>query len=124
MSDGEEKKVESESPPSSTGENHQTEERRLYPRRQRTLHVHLAHVATPETKFSGWVVDHSAGGLRINVDQPLEVGTHLLVRSTVADKSTPWVEVRVQSVRPRDATWDLGCEFVRSPTWAALMQFG
>ena len=44
--------------------------------------------------------------------------------NSFASATTPWVEVRVQSVQEQEECRYLGCAFVRSPTWEVLMQFG
>ena len=41
-----------------------------------------------------------------------------------APPEVPWVDVQVKSVRIKENTWELGCQFTRSLTWDVLMQFG
>lgn len=99
-------------------------DRRSYPRRKRLLRVQVIDVLKNSEAFSGWVVDRSVGGMCISVDHEIEPGTPLKVRPTNVPASAPWVELRVQSIRPQDGTWDLGCAFLRTPTWEVLLQFG
>ena len=64
------------------------------------------------------------GGLGLSVDEPIEEGTFLRVRRAAAPTDVPWVDVQVKSVRIKESTWELGCQFTRSLTWDVLMQFG
>jgi hypothetical protein len=72
----------------------------------------------------GWVVDRSAGGLRLLVDESVPAGTVLHVRPNKAAPSFPWVQVRVKSCYPERKSWNLGCQFVRKLSWEQLQQFG
>lgn len=99
-------------------------DRRSFPRRKKLLRVHVIDVIKNSEAFSGWVVDRSVGGMCISVDHEIEPGTHLKVRPANVPAPAPWVDLRVQSIRPQDGTWDLGCEFLRTPTWEVLLQFG
>jgi hypothetical protein len=56
-----------------------------------------------------WVVDRSYGGLCLRVGQPF------------AENSV----VRVRSCHPDNpAEWSLHCQFLRTPNWGVLHQFG
>lgn len=99
-------------------------DRRIHPRRKKLLRVQLVNPFSNAEPFSGWVVDRSLGGMCLSVDHEVEPGTHLRARPTNVPPSFPWVELRVQSVRPKDKVWELGCEFERTPTWEVLLQFG
>lgn len=98
-------------------------DRRIHPRRRKLLRVQVTDVLN-NAAFPGWVVDRSLGGMCISVDHEIEAGTVLKVRPNSAPPSSPWVELRVQGVRPKDGGFDLGCEFLRTPTWEVLLQFG
>ena len=69
-------------------------------------------------------MDRSMGGLGLSVDEPIEEGTVLRVRRAASPTEVPWVDVQVKSVRIKESTWELGCQFTRSLTWDVLMQFG
>ena len=97
-------------------------DRRSAPRRKRLLRVQLVDEIAGRQAFPGWVVDRSVGGMCIEVDHELEIGATLRVRRFEGEH--PWVDVRVQSQRLIESSWHLGCQFVRSPSWEALMQFG
>jgi hypothetical protein len=74
--------------------------------------------------FPAWVMDRSIGGLGLSIDQPVEPGTILRVRRPTAPADIPWVEIQVKSVRIKETTWEIGCQFTRSLTFDVLMQFG
>lgn len=97
-------------------------DRRLSPRRRKLVRVALRNESTDET-IAGWVLDRSLGGLCISVQQPIEVGAHVAARRQAAPESTPWVELRVLNVREQESTWELGCEYLRTPAWEVLLQF-
>lgn len=99
------------------------QDRRQSPRRKKLLRVILAD-ATATESISAWIVDRSLGGMCLEVDRPIEEGTVVRVRRPTAPVGVPWVDLRVQSVRAEETVWHLGCEFVRTPTWEVLMQFG
>jgi PilZ domain len=99
------------------------QDRRFSPRRKKLLRVQLQDALGGSTPFPGWVVDRSLGGMCLEVDRELETGTMLKVRR-YEGTNLPWVEIRVQSQRLVDGVWHLGCQFVRSPSWEVLMQFG
>jgi hypothetical protein len=99
-------------------------ERRSWPRRKRALQVVLQDTGGESDPFPAWVMDRSLGGLGLSVDQPLEEGTMLRVRRRNAPPDVPWVEIQVKSVRIKETTWEVGCQFTRSLTFDVLMQFG
>jgi hypothetical protein len=99
-------------------------DRRSWPRRKRALQVVLQDAAGEGDPFPAWVMDRSLGGLGLSVDQPLEEGTMLRVRRPNASSDVPWVEIQVKSVRIKETTWEIGCQFTRSLTFDVLMQFG
>lgn len=101
-----------------------TGERRTSPRRKKMLRVLLIDPQENTEPFPGWVVDRSLGGLCLSVDHSIDVGAILQVRPSNAPDGTPWVEVRVQSLRPKETTFELGCAFIRTPSWNTLLLFG
>src|SRR5262249_1200401 len=72
-----------------------------------------------------WVVDRSAGGLGLELEEEGEVdlGTVLSVRPTDAP-DVPWVKIEVRNRLKHGTTWRLGCRFLRPPAWNVLMRFG
>lgn len=103
---------------------HSGDDRRSHPRRKKLLRVQIVDTLNESDTFPGWVVDRSFGGLRLEVERPIEAGCVLRVRNSFAAPMTPWVEVKVQSSQEHEGYRYLGCAFVRSPTWEVLMQFG
>ena len=99
-------------------------ERRSWPRRKRAIQVVLQDAAGEEDPFPAWIMDRSIGGLGLSVDQPLETGTVLRVRRATAPTDVPWVDIQVKSVRTKENTWEVGCQFTRSHSLDVLMQFG
>ncbi len=99
-------------------------DRRSWPRRKRALQVVLQDAGGEGDPFPAWVMDRSLGGLGLSVDQSLEEGTVLRVRRLNAPADVPWVEIQVKSVRVKESTWEIGCQFTRSLTFDVLMQFG
>ncbi|HMC67237.1 MAG TPA: PilZ domain-containing protein [Gemmataceae bacterium] len=71
-----------------------------------------------------WVVDRSATGLCLKVDQEMSVGTILSVRPMNAPENTPWMQIEIKNCRPMDIHWEIGCRFVRPPAWSLLLLFG
>jgi hypothetical protein len=112
------------SPSSSTENSTEGEDRRSWPRRKRAIQVVLQDASGAGDPFPAWVMDRSIGGLGLSVDQPIEPGTMLRVRRPTAAADIPWVEIQVKSVRIKETTWEIGCQFTRSLTFDILMQFG
>jgi hypothetical protein len=99
-------------------------ERRASPRRRKQRMVLVANADGAQDPYRGWVMDRSLGGLCLSVDHPIEPGTVLRVRPSSAPARTPWVEVKVKHCNQKEATWELGCEFVRTPSCDVLLLFG
>jgi len=110
--------------PSSNSQTKEEGDRRSWPRRKRAIQVVLQDAGGRRQPFPAWIMDRSMGGLGLSVDEPIEEGTILRVRRAAAPNDVPWVEVQVKSVRIKENTWELGCQFTRSLTWDVLMQFG
>jgi hypothetical protein len=102
-----------------------THERRSAPRRKgNPVPIQITNGNGEGDSVQGWVVDRSAGGLRLLVDEALTPGTLLVVRPTKAPPSFPWLQLRVKSCYPERKSWSLGCQFVQKPSWEDLQQFG
>jgi hypothetical protein len=100
------------------------QDRRAAVRRKRLIRVRIADPGVLFEPYTGWVVDRSLGGFCLSVDQPIEEGRILRLRATDAPVHIPWVEVHVNRCLPRDESWEVGCDFVHSPSWEALLTFG
>jgi hypothetical protein len=74
-----------------------------------------------------WVLDRSMGGLclRVETGAAPAVGTVLSVRAASAPKGVPWTQVEVKSCRQEgNGSWELGCRFLKTPSWSVLLLFG
>lgn len=102
-----------------------TQERRSTPRRKgNPVSVHVVDGTEMDDPFQGWVVDRSAGGMRLLVDEAMPAGTLLKVRPTKAPAGFPWIQVKVKSCYRERKSWNLGCQFVEKLSWEDLQQFG
>ena len=99
-------------------------ERRATPRRRKQIAALVADVNGMQDPSRAWIMDRSLGGLCLAVEEPREDGTLLRVRAASAPTRMPWVDVSVRHCRQKGDVWELGCEFVRTPTWDVLLQFG
>lgn len=100
------------------------EERRATSRRRQSM-VHVFDEAKTSTDpYRGFVVDRSLGGLCLAVPHEVQEETILRVRPVSAPASTPWVLVQVRNRRSKGGIWELGCEFLRTPSWEVLLLFG
>jgi hypothetical protein len=101
------------------------QERRSTPRRKgNPVSVHIANGPATADPSQGWVVDRSAGGLRLLVDEAVPAGTLLRVRPTKAHANFPWIQVKVKSCYPERKSWNLGCQFLQKLSWEDLQLFG
>ncbi len=101
-------------------------ERRQSPRRGgQSIRVTIQLVNDEKTVFDGYVLDRSMGGLRLMVDCVLNINQMLNVRSADAPQTVTWVQVQVRRVKQLpDKTYEIGCQFLRTPPWAILLTFG
>jgi hypothetical protein len=99
-------------------------ERRQAPRRATGVPVHISSAAALPEPIAGWVINGSASGLCLSVEQPVPKGAVLSVRPTKAPPGTPPVQVRVQRCKPDRRRWALGCCFVQVPPANVLGLFG
>lgn len=72
----------------------------------------------------GWVVDRSAGGLCVAVENPPELGSTLRIRVCNAPVTVPWAEMEVKSCRKEGNHWEAGCQFLITPSYNVMMLFG
>jgi hypothetical protein len=98
-------------------------ERRIAPRRGGgQVDVELADPDEVLPPMSGWVVDRSVGGLRLSVECPITEGKQLRVQAR--GPAARWVSIEVRSCHPRGDHWELGCQFLKTPSWDVLLTFG
>jgi hypothetical protein len=101
------------------------EDRRGAARRPgKTVKVWITDADQTAEPFQGWIRDRSMGGLNIAVFRPVEINTIVSVRSVDADNVTPWIQLQVKRCSaPSEGRWELGCQFVRTPSYSQLLSF-
>jgi hypothetical protein len=100
-------------------------ERRSSPRRAgREIKVLVSDSQALAEPEPGFVVNRSLGGLRLSLAREVPEHSILSVRPADAQFDCPWLQVQVKhSVQMKDGNWEVGCEFVKTPPWAVLLQF-
>jgi len=101
-----------------------SERRDGFRRKGGRVKVRLAGPGASEEPCIGWVVDRSTGGLRLRLLARLEKGAVVSIRPVHAPERLPWVQVEVRSCRSGDGGWEVGCRFVRRPSWDVMLHFG
>jgi hypothetical protein len=101
-----------------------SERREGFRRKGGRVRGRLADAGATAALGTGWVVDRSAGGLCLQVARRLAEGAMLSVRPVHAPARMPWVQVEVKSCREWTGGWEVGCRFVRRPSWDMLLHFG
>jgi hypothetical protein len=74
--------------------------------------------------MEGWVIDRSMGGLCVAVADKVPETTILSLRTVDAPREVPWVQVEVRRCELRGDRFEIGCQFVRTPSWSILLLFG
>jgi len=99
------------------------QERRSAPRRSgNEVDVELDDPDEVLPPLPAWVTDRSVGGLRLSVECPVAEGKLLRVRAR--GPAARWVPIEVRSCQPSGNRWDLGCQFLKNPSYDVLMTFG
>lgn len=102
-----------------------TSERRTSLRRKGTqVEVGVRDVDGRSELGTAWVIDRSMGGICLAVNDEFDPGQSINVRPLKGSQTAPWTTVEVRSCRRKDGRWELGCQFVRQPTWNVMMLFG
>jgi hypothetical protein len=100
-------------------------ERREWSRRKGgRVKVRLAGGGAQEQVCAAWIIDRSTGGLCLRVPARLEAGAVVSVRPVHAPERMSWVRVEVRSCRECPDGWEVGCRFVRRPSWDVMLHFG
>jgi hypothetical protein len=99
-------------------------DRRAAPRRHDNCVEVLLTSESQESPIHGWVVNRSLKGLGLTVGMPIPVGTILGIRPCNAPDSATWTQIEVRYCRPQGTEWDIGCAFLRAPTYNVLLLFG
>jgi len=74
--------------------------------------------------IDGFVLDRSAGGIRLASEKPFSTGLTLNVRSANSPPESPWVLITVRSCREIGDYFELGCQFQEDLPWHLLLMFG
>jgi hypothetical protein len=108
-----------------SSENKTSKDKRSTPRRKANMFPVLVTNGDPKAPpFEGWVVDRSAGGLRLVVKRPVAPGALLAVRPVRAPATFPWIKLEVRNSATDKGSSNLGCRFVLKPTLEELQHFG
>jgi hypothetical protein len=99
------------------------QDRREAPRTRRQVRVQVTDADAKEPPVTAWVTDCSLGGLCLSVRQETPPGTVLSVRPASAPPGVAWVQIRVKSQRSFEGNWELGCQFVRTPSYSVVLMF-
>ncbi len=101
-------------------------DRRQSPRRSgQSIKITVQLLNDQKTVFDGFVMDRSMGGLRLLLDRSLAINQVLNVRSTDAPQTVTWVQVQVRRIQQLpDKSYEVGCQFTRTPPWPVLLTFG
>jgi len=97
--------------------------RREAPRTRRQVRVQVTDADAKNPPASAWISDCSLGGLCLSLKEETLVGTVLSVRPATAPPGVPWVQIQVKSQRRFESVWELGCQFVRTPSYSVLLMF-
>jgi hypothetical protein len=100
------------------------EKRRACRRKGRCIDVELTDQKVQVAPWHAWVADRSLKGLRLNVDRIIALETILNVRVCNLNPPMPWMEIKVVHCKPSDQGYEIGCEFITTPTWNLLLMFG
>ena len=100
------------------------EKRGVLRRRGSQIAVFVSEGSGTGQQRDGWVVDRSASGLGLLLEDAPAVGTFLNVRAANAAALMPCVQVQVRYCRKQAAGWVVGCQFVKTPPTTVLWQFG
>jgi len=101
-----------------------TERRDSFRRKGAYVKVDLADAAGKEVLGAAWVLNRSAGGLRLQVEQAFEAGSIISVRPVHATNGMPWVQAEVKCCKRQGDEWEIGCQFLRRPSWSMMLLFG
>jgi hypothetical protein len=116
---------ESESAPPDPFEVGSAMERRLAARRVgRHVRVYVSDASAKAPPFDGWVLDRSIGGVCLSLGRQVPPETILSIRAYNAADTIPWTQVRVLRCQSQGNHYQLGCQFLRTPPFNAMMLFG
>ncbi len=86
--------------------------------------IRLTDPRKPKRVIEGFVLDRSAGGIRLASEKPFPTGSTLQVRPTNAPDEFPWVIIIIRSCRELGDYFELGCQFHDELPIHQLLMFG
>lgn len=101
-----------------------TENRKSLRRRGNLVEVLYSRPDNRNVVERALVLDRSLGGLRLAVGERLAPETRLVVLPVNSSDQVPWVEIEVRTCSQVKDSWELGCQFVKTPQWSILLMFG
>ena len=102
----------------------QTEQRRSLRRAGNLVEILYARPDNRKVTKRALVLDRSMGGLRLAAEEEIAGDTILMVLPVNASEQVPWIEIVVRTCRPVEDSFELGCQFVKTPQWSILLLFG
>jgi hypothetical protein len=89
------------------------------------IKVLVSNAGTDAPPEQGYIVDRSLGGICFSFPRELPENSELNIRAVDASSDCPWIKVQVKRCeKGEEVDWEIGCQFVKTPTWASLLQFG
>jgi hypothetical protein len=88
------------------------------------VEVDLRDPSDEDSSVPAWVVNRSLGGLCLEVENAIPVGTVLQVRARTMAPSVHPLDVAVRSCRAVGSAWHLSCQFISPPCFNTLLIFG
>ena len=101
-----------------------SEKRTSLRRKGHAVEVWIQGVSNSAIPTKGWVLDRSLGGVGLLSAIEFKKDAVVAVRTTNAPDTIPWVHVRVCRSASSSGSWELGCQFIKTPTWGTLLLFG
>lgn len=104
-----------------------SEKRKACRRQGNVIKVVWALATAPDELSRGYVVDRSTAGLRLLLPDQLAEGTVVLVRPATAAAESPWAQLEVRTCMPsaiQGDEFEIGCQYVKTPSFAILSLFG
>jgi hypothetical protein len=101
-----------------------SDKRRALRRRGSSVTVMISDAAGTAPPWQGIVANRSVGGLQLEIDRSVPVGAVLSVRPAQAPSIVPWIQVEIRHCQKTGTTWQVGCQFLRTPPANILWLFG
>jgi hypothetical protein len=105
-------------------EGSKTERRSSVRRRGNPVAILIGDAKGERELARGWVIDRSMGGLCLSCEVPLDSPQVVTVKPVSAPGSVFWTQVEIRSCRQLNDAYEIGCRFVKTPSWNQLLYFG